>query len=189
MNSGAAGKIDDGTVVPVAWLFKAFGFIMVSAGVVWWAASITTTVKVIEEKVQPIQQMQQDIAILKEQRSSPTSAAVPVLDVGEPAAPVITAPKSAITQVTTPFRVSSRYVNTDYRFQFDDCHGSPGRLVLKSGRSFILDNRDGSPITIAFAGKSYRVPSYSSALASTTSVGTHQVTCNGGGAATLIVSP
>lgn len=63
-------KIDDGTAVPIAWLFKAFGFILTCAGVIWWGATLTANVKTIQQSVEPIQEMQRDIAVLKSRMSS-----------------------------------------------------------------------------------------------------------------------
>ena len=79
------------------------------------------------------------------------------------------------------------YVESGYRFQFTDCHGSPGSLTVKSGKYFLLDNRDEKAITIGVAGQSYKIGPYGAAIAAVWKVGDHNITCNGGGAATLHV--
>jgi len=81
------------------------------------------------------------------------------------------------------------YVESGYRFQFSDCHGTPGQLTVKRGKYFLLDNRDDSAITIAVAGQSYQIGPYGAAVAAVWKEGVHQITCNGGGAASLNVEP
>ena len=81
------------------------------------------------------------------------------------------------------------YVESGYRFQFSDCHGTPGQLTVKRGKYFLLDNRDDSAITIAVAGQSYKIGPYGAAVAAVWKEGVHQITCNGGGAASLNVEP
>jgi len=81
------------------------------------------------------------------------------------------------------------YIESGYRFQFADCHGNPGTLTVKRGKYFLLDNRDESAVTIAVAGQTYKIGAYSAAVAAVWKVGTHQITCNGGGAASLTVEP
>lgn len=83
-----------------------------------------------------------------------------------------------------PYRAASV---SAYRFQLDDCHGSPGQLVVKAGVPFTIDNRDPEPITVTVAKRSYRIRAYGSLVTSVWTAGTHRITCNGGGAATLIV--
>jgi len=81
------------------------------------------------------------------------------------------------------------YIESGYRFQFTDCHGSPGSLTVKRGKYFLLDNRDEEAAKISVAGQSYQVGPYGAAVAAVWKVGEHNITCNGGGAATLIVEP
>lgn len=173
-------QIDDGTVVPVAWLFKAFGFIMLSAGVIWWAATMTNDVQTIKKAVASVPQMQQDIAILKEREAnrsvSPTSSAqgTPVMSDEQPSS-------------GGTYQIAAARPSTTYAFQFDDCHGTPGQQIMKVGSRILLDNRDPETITIAFAGRSYRIGAYKSITVTALKVGTHQVTCDGGGAAIIII--
>lgn len=81
------------------------------------------------------------------------------------------------------------YIESGFRFQFANCHGTPGSLTVKRGKYFLLDNRDAKAITIAVAGQSYKISAYGAAVAAISKVGTHQITCNGGGAAKVIVQP
>jgi len=81
------------------------------------------------------------------------------------------------------------YVESGYRFQFSGCHGTPGQLTVKRGKYFLLDNRDNKAITIAVAGQSYQIGPYGAAVAAVWKEGVHQITCNGGGAASLNVEP
>ena len=79
------------------------------------------------------------------------------------------------------------YIESGYRIQFADCHGSPGSLTVKRGKYFLLDNRDETAATIGVAGQSYKIGPYGVAVAAVWKVGEHNITCNGGGAAKLIV--
>lgn len=110
-----------------------------------------------------------------------------------PAAVIAPAPDAVIGGQTeaapsgTYPKIALPYVESGYRFQFSGCHGTPGSLVVKAGKYFLLDNRDAKAITIAVAGQSYKIGAYSAAVAAVWKVGTHQITCNGGGAASLTV--
>lgn len=82
----------------------------------------------------------------------------------------------------------------DYRIQFSQCHGSvntvgSGTLSVKKGVRFMLDNRDPVAHTIAYKGVSVRVPGYGYAIESASVIGTYPITCDGGGALSLIVNP
>ncbi len=84
-------------------------------------------------------------------------------------------------------KASLPYIENGYRFQFSNCRGTPGSLVVKAGKYFLLDNRDATSHTIAVAGKSYSVGSYGAAVAAVWKPGTYNITCDGGGAASLTV--
>lgn len=84
-------------------------------------------------------------------------------------------------------RVGLPYIESGYRFQFSKCSGTPGSLVVKSGKYFLLDNRDAQSHTFSVAGQSYSVGGYGAAVAAVWKTGTHQITCDGGGAASLTV--
>ena len=81
------------------------------------------------------------------------------------------------------------YKNVGYYFQFVDCHGAPGTLTLKKGTKFMLDNRDESAHKIAITGgQSFNIKAYGFAIATAPStLGTHYITCDGGGAASILV--
>lgn len=79
------------------------------------------------------------------------------------------------------------YIENGYRFQFSSCRGTPGNLVVKAGKYFLFDNRDAKSHTIAVAGQSYSVGAYGAAVAAVWKPGTYNITCDGGGAASLTV--
>lgn len=95
-------------------------------------------------------------------------------------------PLSATQKYLDAIRI---YKNTGYYFQFVDCHGLPGTLTMKKGKKFMLDNRDAKSRRIAISGgQSFKIPAYNFAIATApTKAGTHYITCDGGGAATIVV--
>ncbi len=113
----------------------------------------------------------------------------------EPGAPGAEAPADAVVGGQTEAasgnypKFGLPYVESGYRFQFADCHGTPGSLSVKRGKYFLLDNRDDEAHTIAVAGQSYRIGAYGAAVAAVWKTGTHQITCDGGGAASINVEP
>lgn len=100
--------------------------------------------------------------------------------------PQTKAPLSATQRYLDAIRT---YKNVGYYFQFVDCHGSPGTLTLKAGKKFMLDNRDGKSRKIAVqGGQSFTIGAYNFAIATAPSkIGTHFITCDGGGAAKIEV--
>lgn len=74
-----------------------------------------------------------------------------------------------------------------YRFQFSQCHGLPGSMVVKKGSIVMLDNRDPKAHTIKADGQTFRVNAYDFALLHTSLISNSFVTCDGGGAAMLNV--
>lgn len=97
-------------------------------------------------------------------------------------------PLSATQKYLDAIRI---YKNTGYYFQFVDCHGLPGTLTMKKGKKFMLDNRDATSRRIAISGgQSFKITAYNFAIATApTKAGTHYITCDGGGAATIVVQP
>jgi hypothetical protein len=81
------------------------------------------------------------------------------------------------------------YKTSGYYFQFVDCHGSPGSFTLKAGKKFMLDNRDPVARKIAITGvQTFNIRAYNFAIATAPSIpGDYYITCNGGGAAKIIV--
>jgi hypothetical protein len=77
----------------------------------------------------------------------------------------------------------------DARFQFVGCHGTPGSLVAKKGTVIMLDNRDNEAHVIAMGKATYNLKALDYALAIASETGDLQITCDGGGAATISVQP
>jgi len=80
------------------------------------------------------------------------------------------------------------------RFQFSQCHGTPGYISVRAGTAVMLDNRDKTAHTIKANGQSVRIAALDYAViyptritADSTSAETSNITCDGGGAATLNV--
>lgn len=72
-----------------------------------------------------------------------------------------------------------------YRIQFVNCGGNPGSISLKRNLPLMLDNRDAKAHTLKVAGKSYSIKAYDYALAYIGTEGTYNLTCDGGGAASV----
>lgn len=99
-----------------------------------------------------------------------------------------TAPLSATQRYLDAIKI---YKTSGYYFQFVECHGLPGSLTLKKGKKFMLDNRDGKARRIAIkGGQSFTIGAYNFAIATAPSKpGTYYITCDGGGAASILVQP
>jgi hypothetical protein len=114
----------------------------------------------------------------------------PSSTVKTPPAPVKTTPTplSATQKYLDAIRI---YKNPGYYFQFVECHGLPGTLTMKKGKKFMLDNRDAKTRKIAISGgQSFKIGAYGFAIATAPAkAGTHYITCDGGGAATILVQP
>lgn len=105
-------------------------------------------------------------------------------------------PATTTPAVAAPKNTSLAFTNAlktyQYRIQFDQCHGTvnlvgTGILSVKKGSKVMLDNRDDAAHTIAFAGQSVKVAANDFAIVTAGKSGTFNVTCDGGGAATLNV--
>ena len=72
-----------------------------------------------------------------------------------------------------------------YRIQFNECHGTPGALVIKSGDKFMFDNRDSSTHVVSYGGYSYTLKGYGFAIITAKATGKFNITCDKGGAATI----
>ncbi|HSR89529.1 MAG TPA: hypothetical protein VLK22_04030 [Candidatus Udaeobacter sp.] len=81
------------------------------------------------------------------------------------------------------------YRTSGYYFQFSGCSGKPGSLTLKKGVEFMLDNRDGVNHKIVVeGGQTFSIGAYGFAIATAPSaIGTHHITCDGGGSASILV--
>lgn len=119
-----------------------------------------------------------------------TSTPTPSSTVKTPPPPVKTnpTPLSATQKYLDAIRI---YKNPGYYFQFVECHGLPGTLTMKKGKKFMLDNRDAKSRKIAISGgQSFKIGAYGFAIATAPAkAGTHYITCDGGGAATILVQP
>jgi hypothetical protein len=80
------------------------------------------------------------------------------------------------------------------RFQFSMCHGTPGIISVKKGTPVMLDNRDKVAHTIKANGQTFRIAALDYALiypqlptGDSVNLANSNVTCDGGGAATLNV--
>ncbi len=79
------------------------------------------------------------------------------------------------------------YATSGYRFEFVGCSGTPGSLSMKQGTKFMLDNRDNASHKIVVAGATYNVGPYGYAIATATTLGKYNITCDGKGAASINV--
>ena len=105
-----------------------------------------------------------------------------------------TTPTTRRPTTTTPTamtydEVYNLYRNLGLRFQFLDCHGSPGSLTMKVGTKFMLDNRDVATHIIMVGSTKYTIGGQNYAIATASTLGTHNITCDGGGAAEVRVQP
>ena len=107
--------------------------------------------------------------------------------------PIITDIKPSIPTPTTKPKISgsaSAYQkaieSNQYRIQFSNCQGNPGKLTLKQSVKVMLDNRDATTHTFGFGGAKYTVKGYSFVIVNAPKAGTHYITCDGGGAAQMI---
>jgi hypothetical protein len=103
-----------------------------------------------------------------------------------PEAPATTTPETAAGQ--TPAKKLSygeAIKKYQYRIQFVNCSGNPGMISVKRNIAIMLDNRDNKKHTIKVAGKTYTIAALDYALAYIPTEGTHNLTCDGGGSATV----
>ena len=134
----------------------------------------------------------------KDNQSNPAgTAAVQTTTINTRAIPrSVTAPKKSSSPASPSLSATQRYLDAirvyksvGYYFQFVDCHGLPGSLTLKKGKKFMLDNRDGEAHKIAVqGGQTFQIKAYDFAIATAPSkIGLHYITCDGGGAASILV--
>jgi hypothetical protein len=77
-----------------------------------------------------------------------------------------------------------------YRFQFsDNCLGIPGRLTIKKGGKFMLDNRDDVAHTIKLGSQTFRLSKYGFAIVTASQTGDLDILCDGVTRAELLVQP
>ena len=79
------------------------------------------------------------------------------------------------------------YGKSGYRFQFVDCSGTPGYLTMKLGVKFMIDNRDNESHQIAIGTEVYKLEAYDFAIVNIKKTGDFIITCDGGGAAHVLI--
>jgi hypothetical protein len=106
---------------------------------------------------------------------------------------VVPALKRAITYKApaTPIYADVVKQYGDYRFQFsNNCRGvSPNGLVMKKGKKFMLDNKDGKTHIFTVDKQKYTVKAYGYAIATASVLGKQFVLCDGIQTASLNVVP
>lgn len=112
----------------------------------------------------------------------------------------ITAPAKKPTTQTTPTPGAGsvtpsyadalkQYSASGYRFQFVNCRATPGKMTIKQGVTFMLDNRDDKAHKIKVGSVTYNVGAYGFVIATAKTVGTNYVVCDGVGSAEINVVP
>lgn len=80
------------------------------------------------------------------------------------------------------------YGQAGWRFQFVNCGGSPGTMSVKRGNKFMLDNRDNTTHHFKIGNSAYTLRAYEFAIVTAIKTGKHQITCDGGGSATVYIN-
>lgn len=121
--------------------------------------------------------------------SSDNAAIVPASEEGQ--AVVSNEPGRAVIQgkPLTYDQIAEIYIKSGYRFQISNCHATPGKLNMKTGTKFMIDNRDKVKHTFKFDSQTYNVPAYGWAIATAPKYGNYFLTCDGSGAAEVQVYP
>jgi hypothetical protein len=81
------------------------------------------------------------------------------------------------------------YSATGYRMQFVNCRASPGSLIIKKGKTFMLDNRDNKSHKIKVGNVTYNVGAYGYAIATAKTLDVNYVLCDGAGSGKITVEP
>jgi hypothetical protein len=76
---------------------------------------------------------------------------------------------------------------TGYHYQFVNCRGTPGQLTMKKGTKFLLDNRDNASHKFTIGSQTYSLGKYGFAVITARDLGTYNILCDGGGAASIFV--
>lgn len=112
----------------------------------------------------------------------PTTVKKPTTNPTTPATTALSASAAYLKALDT-YKKAGLYI------EFSNCHGLPGSLVVKKGTAVMFDNRDGKGHTFGYEGKLYGAGSYRYAIVTAQRAGTNYITCDGGGAAQLVVQP
>ncbi len=81
------------------------------------------------------------------------------------------------------------YKSSGYRIQLSNCSGIPGKMNIKQGTKFMVDNRDSVKHIVKLASVSRSVASYDYEVFVAPKYGTYHLTCDGKGSAELNVYP
>ncbi len=81
------------------------------------------------------------------------------------------------------------YKSSGYRIQLSNCSGIPGKMNIKQGTKFMVDNRDSVKHTVKLASVSRSVAPYDYEIFVAPKYGTYNLTCDGKGSAELNVYP
>ena len=109
----------------------------------------------------------------------------------EGAKPAETKPETVRTQPTKEAyeKVLEDYKRSGYRIQLSNCSGIPGKMNIKQGTKFMVDNRDATKHTVKLASVSRTVEAYDYEIFVAPKYGTYNLTCDGKGSAELNVYP
>lgn len=80
-----------------------------------------------------------------------------------------------------------KYTDAGYKIQFIGCSAKPGKLIVKKGKSFMLDNRGDKSIKVTVGTANYFIGAYKYAIATEYTLGTNYILCNGIRAAEITV--
>ncbi len=130
--------------------------------------------------------------------TSPTTTPVAVTPTSTPIDPdlVIVEPGVVVVKTPTGTRAVATqnymdaldiYRTSGARFQFSNCSGSPGSINFKKGVTFMIDNRDAELHIIGIGTKNYTLQGYGYAIVSVLKPGSFNITCDGGGAAHVLI--
>lgn len=153
----------------------------------WIGATILVALVSYAFTRQPEEQKEPNTSVLPIENVNSTVSLTPTSS-----APIVEKPKTTVTPAAKPKTSGSatayqKAIETyQYRFQFSNCQGNPGKLTLKQGVKVMLDNRDATTHTFGFGGAKYTVKGYSFVIVTAPKAGTHFITCDGGGAAQMI---
>ena len=104
-------------------------------------------------------------------------------------ATTIKTPSTSLFASSDYLKARNTYQTSGYYFQFLNCHGSPGSLVVKKGAKLMLDNRDNKTRKIVFLDRLYNIGAYNYVIVTADKLGKFYITCDGGGAAQINVVP
>jgi hypothetical protein len=108
---------------------------------------------------------------------------VPTVNGAPSPAPAATTPTATLSYT----QALKTYGATGYRFQFVSCRATPGKLVVKRGQKFMMDNRDQKSHKFNVQGRSFTISGLNFPKVKAGTPGTSNITSDGGGSADLQV--